>query len=63
MREFAMVGAWALFAIFIRHKESLESVAYFALAGCVLLVVTAGLHGYRNRATNPFNKLKQRFNN
>ena len=61
MREFALVGAWALFAIFIRHKDSLESIAYYALAGAVVLTVAAGIHGYQNRATNPMNKLKQRF--
>ncbi|MGO4912602.1 tryptophan-rich sensory protein [Leeuwenhoekiella sp. W20_SRS_FM14] len=61
MREFAMVGAWALFAIFIRHKDNLESVAYFALLGTLLLVISSGLHGYRNRETNPINKLKERF--
>ena len=61
MREFALVGAWALFAIFIRHKDSLESIAYYALAGAVVLTFAAGIHGYQNRATNPMNKLKQRF--
>ena len=47
MREFALVGAWALFAIFIRHQNSLESVAYFALLGCILLVISAGLHAFK----------------
>lgn len=61
MREFALVGAWALFAIFIRHKDSIESIAYYALAGAVVLTFAAGIHGYQNRATNPMNKLKQRF--
>lgn len=60
MREFALVGAWALFAIFIKHYENLESVAYFALVGAVLLAVSAGIHGFKNRDTNPLNKLKQR---
>ncbi|MFI8380059.1 tryptophan-rich sensory protein [Leeuwenhoekiella sp. NPDC079379] len=61
MREFALVGAWALFAIFIRHKDNLESVAYFALLGTLLLTISSGLHAYRNRETNPINKLKERF--
>ncbi|RXG14322.1 hypothetical protein DSM03_101440 [Leeuwenhoekiella aestuarii] len=63
MREFALVGAWALFAIFIRHNGEIAAIAYYALAGAVVLTVAAGLHGYRNRATNPMEKLKQRFNN
>ena len=61
MREFAMVGAWALFAIFIRHNGQIPAIAYYALAGAAVLTVAAGLHGYRNSATNPMNKLKQRF--
>ena len=63
MREFAMVGAWALFAIFIRHNGTIPAVAYYALAGAIVLSVAAGLHGYRNRATNPVEKCKQRFSN
>ncbi|MAW96189.1 MULTISPECIES: tryptophan-rich sensory protein [unclassified Leeuwenhoekiella] len=62
MREFALVGAWALFAIFIRHNGEIAAIAYYALAGSVVLSVAAGLHGYRNRETNPFNKLKKRLN-
>lgn len=63
MREFAMVGAWALFAIFIRHNGEIPAVAYYALAGAVVLTVAAGIHAYQNRATNPMQKLKERFNN
>lgn len=61
MREFALVGAWALFAIFIRHQNSLESVAYFALLGCILLVISAGLHAFKNKDTSPVEKCKERF--
>ena len=63
MREFAMVGAWALFAIFIRHNGTIPAIAYYALAGAIVLSVAAGLHGYRNRETNPVEKCKQRFSN
>ncbi|MGB5941589.1 MAG: tryptophan-rich sensory protein [Leeuwenhoekiella sp.] len=62
MREFAMVGAWALIAIFIRHQGNYNAIAYYALAGAVILLIAAGIHGYKNRDTNPFNKLKQRLN-
>lgn len=61
MREFALVGAWALFAIFIRHNGEIAAIAYYALAGAVVLTVAAGLHGYRNRETNPVKKLQERF--
>ena len=62
MREFALVGAWALTAIFIRHQGIYNAVAYYALAGAVIIVIAAGIHGYKNRATNPMEKLKERLN-
>lgn len=61
MREFAAVGMWALFAIYLRHANGNESVAQWALGGTMVLLVIAGLHAYRNRATLPHVKLKQRF--
>lgn len=61
MREFAAVGVWALFAIFIRHKTSYESLSYSAIACSGILLVAIGIHGYRNRKTNPVYKLMQRF--
>ncbi|PHQ30943.1 tryptophan-rich sensory protein [Leeuwenhoekiella nanhaiensis] len=63
MREFAMVGAWALFAIFIRHNGEIPAIAYYALAGAIVLSVAAGIHGYRNRKTNPIEKCKERISN
>ncbi|MGB7393007.1 MAG: tryptophan-rich sensory protein [Pricia sp.] len=60
MREFAAVGIWALAAIFFRHRDSHESIAYIALTGAVILFVVAAVHGYRNRETNPGFKLIQR---
>ncbi len=62
MREFAGVGVWALFAIYIRHKDSFELIAYCALIGSLVLLVAIMVHGYKNRDTNPFIKLKQRLN-
>ena len=60
MREFALVGVWALFAIYIRHKDSFEMIAYSALIGSHILLVAISIHGFKNRYTNPFIKLKQR---
>jgi hypothetical protein len=54
MREFAAVGVWALFAIFVRHKESLETIGYAALIGSVIIFSYIVLHGFQNRKTNPF---------
>ncbi|MGB3592076.1 MAG: hypothetical protein WBA16_10370 [Nonlabens sp.] len=59
LREFAMVGVWALIAIFVRHNEMNDTIAYTALAGALILLVVAGIHGARNQETNPFKKLME----
>ncbi|SDD59980.1 hypothetical protein SAMN05421636_101161 [Pricia antarctica] len=60
MREFAAVGVWALFAIYIRHKGDMETIAYTALAGSIVLLLAIAIHGYQNRKTNPAFKLMER---
>jgi hypothetical protein len=60
MREFAAVGIWALIAIFVRHLHTFSTVAYVALGGAVILAISGGIHGYKNRKTNPLYKLKER---
>lgn len=60
MREFAIVGVWALIAIYIRHKDSIESIAYYALCGAIVLLVITTLHAYNNRKTAPHIKLQER---
>lgn len=62
MREFAMVGAWALFAIFIRHNGSNMYIAYSAMTGTVILFIAAAIHGIKNHETSPFKKLQERLN-
>jgi hypothetical protein len=57
MREFAAVGVWALFAIYTRHRDSLEILAYTALACSAVLLSVIVFHGYSNRKSNPFFKL------
>jgi hypothetical protein len=59
MREFAVVGAWALVAVSVRHWDSIPSLQWTALVGALVLVVAVAIHGYRNRATHPFRKLRQ----
>tara|TARA_R110002073_G_scaffold334897_1_gene525478 strand:+ start:24988 stop:25779 length:792 start_codon:yes stop_codon:yes gene_type:complete len=56
MREFALVGIWALVAIFVRHRNAIDSVAYAAVICSAVLVVAIVVHGYKNRATNPVSK-------
>ena len=56
MREFALVGAWALVAIGVADHERAQSVAVVAFIVAGLLCVSSGLHGYRNRAFSPFRR-------
>ncbi len=60
LREFALVGVWALFAIYSRHQGSINAISYVALAGCILLILAILAHGFKNRKTNPFQKLLER---
>lgn len=57
MREFAGVGIWALVAIAVRHWEVIPSLQWTALIGAGILFIAITIHGYQNRATNPFNKV------
>jgi hypothetical protein len=59
MREFAMVGVWALAAIYVRHQMEYPSIAYTAIICAVLLFIAAGIHGARNAKTNPMKKFLQ----
>ena len=61
MREFALVGAWALIAIYVANSDVNTAVAYTAMGSAILLVLSSLYHGYINRATNPGVKLKEHF--
>lgn len=54
MREFALVGSWALIAIAVANWNSARSVAITALVVASILIISSGIHGYKNRAYNPF---------
>ncbi len=53
MREFAAVGIWALIAIFQKQQDNVESIAYTALIGAIIIGLYAAYHGFKNRKTNP----------
>lgn len=44
MHTYGAVAVWALLAIYIRHDQSIESVAYYALVSAITLVVIIALH-------------------
>lgn len=60
LREFAGVAVWALVAIGFRHIEAIPVIAYVAWTGAGLLGLLILRHGFINRSTNPFEKLRQR---
>lgn len=54
MREFAFVGIWALFAIYVRHNGSIDALANMALTCSIILSVVIVFHFIQNRKGNPF---------
>lgn len=59
MREFALVGAWALIAISMANWEVSPTVANAALAVAIVLIISSGYHSFKNRETSPVEKLKE----
>ena len=59
MREFGMVGAWALIAIGIANNGEQNTIAYIAFITAGILIISSSAHAFKNRNTNPFKKLKQ----
>lgn len=59
MREFALVGAWALLAIAAANWDSESLVAQAALFSAGILIGSSAWHGIKNFKTNPLIKLQQ----
>ena len=57
MREFALVGVWALIAIAIANWEVQPTIVYTAIVTAIILFLSSSIHAYKNRNTNPFIKL------
>jgi hypothetical protein len=56
MREFALVGAWALIAIGVANKGIEMQIFYVTSISAGLLIVSSTIHAYINRKTNPIIK-------
>ena len=56
MREFAVVGVWALIAIAVRQWGEFPVLQWTALACAIFLSAGIALHAYQNRKSNPFFK-------
>ena len=61
MREFALVGAWALIAIAVANWDSNEVLKLSAVIAAAILVVSSSVHAFKNRATNPAVKCLEYF--
>ena len=61
MREFALVGAWALIAIAYANYENHMTIVYAAGVAAGILIIASMIHGYLNRATSPLEKCKDHF--
>lgn len=59
MREFALVGVWALVAIAIANWENNLPVVYTSLITATILFISSGIHGFKNRKTSPIEKCKE----
>ncbi|WP_029033876.1 tryptophan-rich sensory protein [Salinimicrobium terrae] len=57
MREFALVGAWGLVAVGIANRGENEVIFLTALIAAGILVISSGIHGYKNREYSPWKKV------
>lgn len=57
MREFAIVGAWALVAIAVANWNNNQSIKIIALLIAAILLVSTSIHAYKNRETSPFKQI------
>ncbi|WP_225035445.1 tryptophan-rich sensory protein [Winogradskyella sp. SM1960] len=62
MREFALVGAWALIGIGNANKLTNDTIMYIAFIGAAILIISSSIHAFKNRDTNPFVKLQEQKN-
>ncbi|HEX6982550.1 MAG TPA: hypothetical protein VF181_07295 [Balneolaceae bacterium] len=53
MREFALVGVWALVAIAVANWGDVQSIVYTAIIVAALLFISSGIHGFKNRNSFP----------
>ena len=58
MREFALVGAWGIIAIAVANWNEHQAIVITAVVVAGILLISTGIHGYRNRETSPWKKLQ-----
>ncbi|RMA66180.1 tryptophan-rich sensory protein [Ulvibacter antarcticus] len=61
MREFTLVGSWALTAIAVANWDSNQTVTFTAIFTAAFLLSCAAIHAIKNRSTSPFTKIMQHY--
>ena len=56
MREFALVGAWALIAIGIANLAVEPIISYTSFIAAVILIISSGIHSHKGKDTSPYVK-------
>ena len=56
MREFALVGVWALVAVAVSNWNGEKPIVYCALIVAGILFISSSVHAYKNRASNPWKR-------
>tara|TARA_R110001592_G_scaffold22214_5_gene88663 strand:+ start:1966 stop:2748 length:783 start_codon:yes stop_codon:yes gene_type:complete len=56
MREFALVGVWALTAIAVRHWDEIPVLQWVSVFWVGVLLISVFIHAYSNRHLHPFRK-------
>ncbi|MEO6893505.1 MAG: hypothetical protein ABI136_00650 [Ginsengibacter sp.] len=57
MREFGLVGCWALVAIAVANWNTDKTIKIIAIVVAIVLLISSSIHGYKNRKTNPWRKI------
>lgn len=57
MREFGLVGAWALVAIAVANWDSENYIKSVAIAVAAILFISTSIHAYKNRASSPWKSI------
>lgn len=53
MREFALVGAWALIAIAVANENANKAITTTAFIVAAILLISSSIHAFKNRKTLP----------
>ncbi|HQW42163.1 MAG TPA: tryptophan-rich sensory protein, partial [Flavobacteriales bacterium] len=54
MREFALVGVWAIAAIAARHWGEIATLQWTSVVWAAILIASITSHAYKNRHAGPF---------